>query len=89
MASMLAKRITLVLAAIALLAPPAAANAQTHHRRHHHAHRRAHKTRGQALEYFPALEEWLTPEEARPVREFEAELPGLVAEVEAELAAEV
>lgn len=77
---------------VSLLVPATVAAAHTHHRpAAHHAHRHAaHHQRVahrasvcEGCEYFPVLEEWLTPEEAREVREFEAELPGLVAEAEA------
>jgi hypothetical protein len=88
------KRTALILAVfVSLLVLAAVADAHTHHRhaahhaRHHATHHRqvAHRASVcEGCEYFPVLEEWLTPDEAREVREFEAKLPGLVAEAEAE-----
>jgi uncharacterized protein (DUF2267 family) len=84
------RKLTAIATTLAALALPAGAGAQVRHRhdhKHHHARKQAAHRATAPLEYFPVLEEWLTPEEARAVREFEAELPRLVAEVEGELAA--
>lgn len=86
------KRIALILAVFVSLLVSASAAAHTHRRPTHHArhhaalHRQiAHRASAcKGCEYFPVLEEWLTPEEGQEIRAFEAELPRLVSEVEAD-----
>jgi hypothetical protein len=59
-----AKRIAIILAAVVSLATPSVVSAHKQHRAVHHRHARI---AGVEREYWPILEEWLTPQEGREV----------------------